>query len=721
MSKTKLLIALAATFATGATVAATSDWVNGTFTIVKDDADIAEVATKSDATDAKGFVQVQSDVTSAHIGKLTLNRAGAADNGKYYGAYLKNYGETVNIDTLHVTGGTGNTTETVALATLEFWPQVVGGKYQNDERAKAFNVGTVNLDNHSVLRVTETSFFNTSDFSNSAAGKVKGPTSFTAREINMTGDAALALDVGSPLSSLGAATIGVINAKGAEGSTMGTGIAAGSNSPSVAVGTINIEDTKFDLTGEVLGSIKAGSSTLSGKPVTLVALGADEAAAMGQTAGVVTVNMLDAASQIAFGGVGEPASAAKLASNDATDTSTTLRINFSKEALGSDTSSVTFSEPVADGTSIAAVALEGGADDSLTTAAVAQDVLDKVYTAENQEKLGDKVEKTVEVAAFDVNDGAVYEVVKSDDPEGGLELGNVIATKENAVTHGLTELAVVGVMQWREEMNHMQYRLGEIRDQKGYANGGWARVYGGKDEYGSQNVDNEYVGVQAGYDHRLEGTNWVVGGALSFTKGDSSFDAGEGDNHTLAFTGYGTWLADNGMFIDVTGKYGTLSNDVTVAAGTASYDTNAVAVTVEGGWRFPLASIAYVEPQAEMMYGHIWGADYDLGAMSVSQDSVDLMVGRLGVQTGIVCPDNRGSLYLRASVLHDFEGETEYTYKQANTATHTEDLGGTWWEVGLGGNLNVTDSTMLYADVQYADGDEIESPWRASVGVRLAW
>lgn len=36
------------------------------------------------------------------------------------------------------------------------------------------------------------------------------------------------------------------------------------------------------------------------------------------------------------------------------------------------------------------------------------------------------------------------------------------------------------------------------------------------------------------------------------------------------------------------------------------------------------------------------------------------MVGRTGLRTGLNFNDNQGVIYARASVLHDFDGETEY-------------------------------------------------------------
>ena len=341
----------------------------------------------------------------------------------------------------------------------------------------------------------------------------------------------------------------------------------------------------------------------------------------------------------------------------------------------------------------------------------------------------------VRVGQAGLNDGTetVLRMVKED---GAAEAApdpdqtQVVRTSANTVLATLSESFALGATAWRAEMNHLQYRMGELRDHKGFNNGVWARVFQGKDEYGSQNVENDYFGFQAGYDHKLEGTNVILGGAVSYSQGESTFETGDGDSWSLAFTAYGTWLAENGMFIDGTLKYGMLSTDLDMRAqngadwvrDTASYDTNAMSVSVEAGWRLPVTSLTYVEPQVEVMYGHVRAADYTWAGYDVTAEGTDAFVGRAGFQAGMILPENTGSLYFRASVLNDFRGESDTTFRYGDAKrTVSQDLGGSWYELGLGGNWNVADDTYLYADFQYADGGEIDTPWRLSVGVRHAF
>ena len=332
----------------------------------------------------------------------------------------------------------------------------------------------------------------------------------------------------------------------------------------------------------------------------------------------------------------------------------------------------------------------------------------------------DKKTHNITQQADDLNDTFIGTVTDG-------KLGDV-KVEANANINGIAEMTALGLHIWRNEINDMNKRLGELRDSSAEANGVWARVYNGKAKFGNQAITNKYTAFQFGYDHQVAAGTWL-GGALSWTDGNNDFAVGGGDSSLLAFTGYGSKLWDNGMFLDVTGKVGRMKNefDISLASGksSASYHTNAVSVSAEAGWRlYPMQNSFYVEPQVELMYGHVFGVDYSTSTgVNVEQDSADTLIGRAGVVLGLKCPDNRGNAYLRASVLHDWKGDADFTFsKTAGTArTISEELGGTWYEYGIGANFNATKQVHLYADVEAANGGEVDTDYRVNFGVRLSY
>lgn len=84
--------------------------------------------------------------------------------------------------------------------------------------------------------------------------------------------------------------------------------------------------------------------------------------------------------------------------------------------------------------------------------------------------------------------------------------------------------------------------------------------------------------------------------------------------------------------------------------------------------------------------------------MKVSQDDFDTLIARIGFQAGANFADNRGSIYLTASVNYDFLGDTEATASKAGAQDQKlkEDLGGTWFSYGIGAQFSTTNNLSFY-------------------------
>ena len=305
----------------------------------------------------------------------------------------------------------------------------------------------------------------------------------------------------------------------------------------------------------------------------------------------------------------------------------------------------------------------------------------------------------------------------------GKVVVNTVKTVENTTNRAISDMANISLMTWRQENNDMNKRLGELRDSEG-EHGAWARMARGESKYGSQNVKNQYNYYQVGYDEKLStDPNWTVGVALTRTEGTSTFARGTGENKHTGFAVYGSYLNNNGSFVDLIAKYARMDNDYsTIGAGVgdASYETNGYSLSAEYGKRFTKDNGFWIEPQVELTYGTVGSVDYltSKGAR-VHQDSVDSLVGRLGFSLGKDI--KQGNVYVRASYLYDFDGETKATMSGAGTASFEQDLGGGWWEVGVGTNLNLSDATHLYFDVEKTYGGNVATPWQWNAGVRWSF
>lgn len=300
--------------------------------------------------------------------------------------------------------------------------------------------------------------------------------------------------------------------------------------------------------------------------------------------------------------------------------------------------------------------------------------------------------------------------------------GSRLSPTLTAVTHA----NAANLAQWRYEVNHLSERLGDVRSQNG-ALGAWARVYG-TDAKVSDSVSTKFTNntIQVGGDAKV-GDSWIVGAAFAYTDNSTDFSNGSADSDGYTLSVYGTAVLPTGSYLDLIGRVGRISTDIDVSTVTpfkASYDNTTVGLSAEVGHRFDLSQIFYVTPQAELAYGRVFGDDYSgSNGMKVSQDDFDTLIARIGFQAGANFADNRGSIYLTASVNHDFLGDTEATASKAGAQDQKlkEDLGGTWFSYGIGAQFSTTNNLSFYGSLTRANGSDYQEDYHYSVGARYVF
>lgn len=291
---------------------------------------------------------------------------------------------------------------------------------------------------------------------------------------------------------------------------------------------------------------------------------------------------------------------------------------------------------------------------------------------------------------------------------------------QNQTNLSISKLGALSLMTWRQENNDMNKRLGEIRDSQG-EQGIWARMSRGEAKYGSQGVKNQYNYYQLGYDHKIA-DDWILGGAFTYTDGENNLVGGSGTNKNTGFAVYGSNLRDDGSFIDLIAKYAHMKNDFDTIGGVGigEYSTNGYALSAEYGKRFQQDGF-WIEPQAELTYGKVSSADFTTSeGAKVHQDSLDSLVGRLGFSLGKDV--KAGNVYVRASYLYDFKGDVAMRMSNGVASdTYDQDLGGSWWEFGVGTNLNFGKDMHFYFDVERTEGGKVDTSWQWNAGVRLSF
>lgn len=299
--------------------------------------------------------------------------------------------------------------------------------------------------------------------------------------------------------------------------------------------------------------------------------------------------------------------------------------------------------------------------------------------------------------------------------------GNAIANvkiAQSTTVDAISHLQNATALAWRQEDATLGKRLGDLRQGDG-DQGFWVRLNRGEFKY--DNAKNQNNFFQLGYD-KASG-DWHYGAAISRNSGKTSYGDATAKNRSLALTLYGTWLGDKGHYADIVLKEGRLSNDYDIYAPIGlthgHYKTWGSSISAEYGREIAMGDKAYFTPQAQLSWLRIAGKDYTTAnGISISQDSQSSTIGRLGFELGSKLGD-KGNVYARASVLHDFGGsaDTRLSYNGVST-TYSNDLGDTWYEAGIGFNLKTKDNSYLYADVSKAFGGDYKTPWQWNVGMR---
>ena len=279
---------------------------------------------------------------------------------------------------------------------------------------------------------------------------------------------------------------------------------------------------------------------------------------------------------------------------------------------------------------------------------------------------------------------------------------------------------------WRNTGDTLRKRLGDLhnyRDTKVESDGIWSRYIGGK--FGSGNFDGSFNMYQLGYDKAANAKS-IYGFAVENGSGHTSYSYGSGKDKLFAGSIYGTWQGDNSSYTDIVARFGQFDTDIRSYGDypdKAKAKSHAYSLSVEYGKTIELnkAQGTFIEPQAQLIVGRLGSSSYttDRGN-NVYMGGVNSCIGRLGVVAGK--KDASGNdVYLKVNMLHEFGGNRDVMMLAGNgeTLSESQDYGDTWFELGLGGNIKLGNSSHLYGDIERSFGADIQKKWQVNAGVRF--
>ena len=287
---------------------------------------------------------------------------------------------------------------------------------------------------------------------------------------------------------------------------------------------------------------------------------------------------------------------------------------------------------------------------------------------------------------------------------------------------------------WRNDMDTLNERMGELRMSGANTDGIWIRTKGS--QFGRHGGNGDYTNqqhtYQLGYDtvtQQNEKQTTYTGAVLEYGKGSLSFASGTGTMRSFGLGLYQTRLRQSGHYLDLVYKFDKYKNDFHVAdtAGnpiSGKYGNNAMSVSAEYGRKNPLNHGWYVEPRSELTLGYMWGNTFTTSNnIRVEQKNMPALVGRLGVNVGRDIGD-RATFYVKASINHDFLGNYDVRMTDLSTGDRmnvSDRFGSSWFDYGTGFTVKTSKDSYLYFDIERAVGGEYKKHWDWNAGMRWSF
>lgn len=288
------------------------------------------------------------------------------------------------------------------------------------------------------------------------------------------------------------------------------------------------------------------------------------------------------------------------------------------------------------------------------------------------------------------------------------------------------------------DMQTLLQRMGELRYNEREGDGNlWLRTNGGRlHSFSGSNFDGyrlSYQGIQAGVDHRVpvSSGDLFVGAMIGHTEADQNFDEGSGGARNTHIGIYGTWLHENGFYIDAVLKAARLKNNFSVSDTQgkqvkSSGDSTGYSASLEAGKRFTVHSEKnsqwFVEPQAQLVYTDQGGfSSRASNGLKIKYDDYDSLLARAGGIVGYELSNERhkSEVYLKGGYVRELMAD-DIGYRINNTPKQHSDFSGGWREAAIGVSTRLQGGHSLFMEVGYRDGDNFNQN-HANVGYRFEY
>ena len=309
--------------------------------------------------------------------------------------------------------------------------------------------------------------------------------------------------------------------------------------------------------------------------------------------------------------------------------------------------------------------------------------------------------------------GNDWELFGSSDDDGDGS-GPDLTTSADA---GANFLNVGYLMNYAETQTLLQ-RMGDLR-QDGLHGDMWMRGYAGKfDSFSGGKLsgfDMTYSGFQIGADKRVsDDTPLFFGVFMGQTTGSPDYRTGNGTTKSSSAGVYGSYMADNGAYVDAVIKYTSLKNQFSVRDSqkqqvTGNGNSDGLTLSLETGHKFSFSESGngfWIEPQTQFTFAHQNAADINASnGLNIRLGSYESIQGRASALLGYDFSqgDNNVNMYLKTGIVREFDGNVDY---KLNGSAEKHTFKGNWWNNGVGISAQINKQHTLYLDVDSSTGNK---------------
>ena len=296
-------------------------------------------------------------------------------------------------------------------------------------------------------------------------------------------------------------------------------------------------------------------------------------------------------------------------------------------------------------------------------------------------------------------------------------------------TYGVIALANVVPSIWDAELSTLRTRMGDMHAQDNQGSGAWGKFITSRykvNNFVAYQQDTNGVVLGGDKSFRRDGADLLVGGMMSYSRSDIDYSrGGSGNVDSYALGIYGTYLWDNGYYVDgvLKSNYFRLNNNVKTVQGTRATGKDSLygfGASIEAGRHIKFEQY-FIEPYTQLSAFKGQSSDYRLSNNTKAYaDGAESLKAEIGSTAGASFDLNNHIIkpYVRLAVSHEFADKNEVVINR--TENFNNDNSGTVIKYGLGISADLNNQWSGFAEVNYAkdyDG-HLEMPYSGQVGIR---